>query len=92
MITKERAQKRLDTAKSDLDQLENRLAISHGLGDTNRATGIETVFQNNPEWARRRDQLRRTVEYYEDYIAYLDGTGPAPRSPVASTLGNYIPL
>lgn len=90
-ITPERAQKRLEQAETDLAALDHRLAMAHGLGDTNRASGIEAIYQNNIDWRRERDRLRGIVEYYEDLVNHFENGGPRPQSPVPKTLGNYVP-
>lgn len=91
MITREKAVKRLERAKSDLAEIENRLRLAHGLGDSNRAGGIDASFSNTLQWQAKRDSLRNQVDHWEDVIAALDGNGNLPTSPLGVTLGDFFP-
>ena len=77
--------RRLAEIEEEIRQIENRLAVSHGLGDSHSAQGISTSFNDNPRWRNRLTLLRRMREQYEAINA--DETIPAAPG---RNLSNYI--
>lgn len=78
--------RRLAEIEQEIAQIENRLAVSHGLGDSHSAQGISTSFSDNPRWRNRLTLLRRMREQYEAKAA--DETMP----PIPGrNVSNYIP-
>lgn len=57
--------RRLAEIEQEIGQIENRLSVSHGLGDSHSAQGISTTFNDNPRWRNRLTLLRRMREQYE---------------------------
>ena len=78
--------RRLAEIEAEIGQLENRLAVVHGLGDSHSAQGISASFSDNPRWQSRLTLLRRMREQYEAIAA--DETIPPPPG---RNVSNYIP-
>lgn len=68
-LTKQRLERRLEEINSELTQIDNRLAVSHGLGDSNSAQGISQTYNDNKYWTARRDALRRERDSIEARLA-----------------------
>jgi len=68
---------RLAEVTVEITQLENRLNVSHALGDNHSAQGISTSFSNNPEW-RNRLTLLRSVR---NRLNAIDAGTPLPPPP-----------
>ena len=84
---KKRMQRRLDEINAELSQIDHRLAVAHGLGDSNSAQGISQTYSDNKYWTSRRDALRRERDTLE---ARLAGE-IAPQSPFINQ-GVFKPL
>ena len=69
--------RRLAEIEEEIAQVSNRLAVSHGLGDSHSAQGISSTFNDNPRWRNRLTLLRRMREQYEA-IATGDDIPPPP--------------
>jgi hypothetical protein len=78
--------RRLAEIEEEIGQIENRLAVSHGLGDSHSAQGISTSFNDNPRWRNKLTLLRRMRE---QYLAIAAG-GEIP-APSGINLSNYVP-
>jgi hypothetical protein len=77
--------RRLAEIDEEIGQIENRLAVSHGLGDSHSAQGISTSFNDNPRWRNRLTLLRRMREQYEA----INADEEIPAAP-GRNLSNYI--
>jgi len=77
--------RRLAEIEEEIGQIENRLAVSHGLGDSHSAQGISTSFNDNPRWRNRLTLLRRMREQYEA----INAGEEIPAVP-GRNLSNYI--
>lgn len=68
--------RRLAEIEEEIQQVSNRLAVSHGLGDSHSAQGISSTFNDNPRWRNRLTLLRRMREQYEAIAAGDDIPSP----------------
>lgn len=67
--TETRTERRLREVKTEIAQIENRLAVAHALGDNNSAQGISQSFSANEYWTKRLDTLRALRDKLEDKAA-----------------------
>jgi hypothetical protein len=67
-------QRRLDEVRSEIDQLDHRIAVAHGLGDSSSVQGTTASFTDVPGWTKRRDQLRRL----RDNLEAIEAGDPPP--------------
>ena len=72
---------------TELAQLDHRLAVSNGLGDSHSSGGISTSFSNNLEYIKRRNLLRKRRNQLE---AMRDGTSLPSMAELGITTANYI--
>lgn len=72
-INKQRIERRLNEINSELEQLDYRLSVAHGLGDSNSTQGISTSYNDNKYWTARRDALRRERNKLESMLAGESG-------------------
>lgn len=86
-LLKKRMQRRLEEITAELSQIDHRLAVAHGLGDSNSTQGISQTYSDNKYWTSRRDALRRERDTLE---ARLAGE-IAPQSPYINQ-GVFRPL
>jgi hypothetical protein len=77
---------RLAEIEEEIGQIQNRLAVSHGLGDSHSSQGVSATFNDNPRWRNKLTLLRRMREQYLA-IAAADEI-PAPSG---INLSNYVP-
>ena len=78
--------RRLDEITNEICQIEQRLAVGHGLGDSHSSQGISATFNNNTEWRNRLSLLRNMRNRLE---AVRDNL---PLPPIAGTnLSTYLP-
>lgn len=83
-------QNRILELSEEIDQLNQRLAFAHGLGDSSSSQGSSASFAGNMDWTKRRDKLRRTKEYMVALAAYLSGeTTIRPRAPHGILVTNW---
>lgn len=81
-----RQTRRLQEVRDEICQLEQRLRVSHGLGDSHSSQGISATFNDNPQW-RNRLSLLRTVR---DQLEALQAGETLPPVP-GVTVTRYIP-
>lgn len=62
------ARERLHQINLEIEQLENRMAVIHGLGDSSSAQGISHDFRQNEIWRKRLDYLRAARRQIERFI------------------------
>ena len=58
-------ERKLQEINLEIEQIEARLAVSHGLGDNNAAKGISAGFSDNRYWRKQLSKLREQREQYE---------------------------
>ena len=63
------AERRLQEINQEIALLEKRLNISHQLGDSSSAQGISQTFNDNANWQKRLDALRRERNRIERAVA-----------------------
>ena len=63
------AERRLQEINQEIALLEKRLNISHQLGDSSSAQGISQTFNDNSNWQKRLDALRRERNRIERAVA-----------------------
>lgn len=80
-------QTRLDEVEAEISQIESRLAVSHGLGDSHSSQGVSANFSENFRW---RQQLSCLRAVRDRLIAKQTGDAAPPKPGV--TLSNYWPL
>ncbi len=78
--------RRLEEVLTEISQIENRLAVSHGLGDSHSSQGVSATFNDNAMW-RNRLSLLRTVR---DALEAMQAGEPVPPAP-GVTVTRYIP-
>ncbi len=69
MGTSDKLKKRLTEVETEISQIEGRLALAHGLGDSNSAQGITSTFSDNKYWTSRLDRLRALRDRLEAQIS-----------------------
>ncbi len=57
--------RRLEEVRSEIDQIEHRLGVSHALGDSHSAQGIAATFNDNQKWRSRLNVLRALRDQLE---------------------------
>ena len=57
--------RRLQEVRDEIDQIEARLRVAHGLGDSHSSQGISATFNDNPQWRNRLSILRRIRDQLE---------------------------
>lgn len=87
-ITLSKAQRYLERYQSDLDQVEQRLSVAHGLGDTHGAQGTTATFSDTLKWQKERDRLRGLVDYWQDYVDAIENGTPLPSRSAGITVAN----
>lgn len=75
-MTSARATIRLAEVEAEIESLEKRMGLIHGLGDSQSAQGITGTWGENSYWQRRLDHLRHTKRQLEAVIA--DEPVPTP--------------
>lgn len=78
--------RRLQEVQDEICQLENRLRVSHGLGDSHSSQGLSATFNDNIKWRNQLSNLRRLRDQLE---AIRDGL-PLPPPP-GVTVTRYVP-
>lgn len=78
--------RRLQEVEDEIAQIEQRLRVSHGLGDSHSSQGISASFSDNREWRAALSTLRRLRD---QLIALRDGE-PIPPAP-GVVLSDYRP-
>lgn len=67
-----RARRRLQEINTEISLLEKRLNMSHQLGDSSSAQGITQTFNDNLQWQKRLDSLRRERDRLESALAGVE--------------------
>ena len=57
--------RRLQEVQDEICQLEQRLRVSHGLGDSHSSQGVTATFNDNPQWRNRLSLLRNIRDQLE---------------------------
>lgn len=78
--------RRLQEVTDEISQLENRLRVSHGLGDSHSSQGLSATFSDNPSWRNRLSLLRSIRDQLE---AKRDGD-PVPGA-AGINVSRYVP-
>lgn len=81
-----RQTRRLQEVSDEIGQIERRLAVGHGLGDSHSSQGISASYNDNLEWRNRLSTLRQIRDQLE---ALRDGE-PIPPAP-GVTVSFYQP-
>lgn len=81
-----RQTRRLQEVQTEICQIEQRLAVSHGLGDSHSSQGVSATFNENPQWRNRLSLLRNVRDSLE---ALQAGETPPPAPGV--TVTRYVP-
>lgn len=72
--------------QAEISQIEHRLAVSHGLGDSHSSQGISASFNDNAQWRNRLGQLRQL----RDKLEALQAGERLPPAP-GVTVTRYVP-
>lgn len=86
MALSARETRRLAEVTDEISQIENRLRVSHGLGDSHSSQGLSATFNDNAQWRNRLSLLRSVRDALE---AKQAGECPPPAPGV--TVTRYIP-
>jgi len=81
-----RQTRRLQEVRDEICQIEQRLAVSHGLGDSHSSQGVSATFNDNAQWRNRLSLLRNV----RDALEALQAGECAPPAP-GVTVTHYIP-
>jgi hypothetical protein len=79
--------RRLQEVLAEIAQIEQRLAVSHGLGDSHSSQGISATFNENQKWRGQLSILRRL----RDQLEAKDAGEPIPPAP-GVTVSIYRPV
>jgi hypothetical protein len=80
-------QMRLDEVQVEIAQIEARLAVVHGLGDTHSSQGVSASFTDTMRW---RQQLSNLRSLRNKLVAKQNGERLPPRP--GANLSYYSPL
>lgn len=80
-------QTRLDEVETEISQIENRLSVAHGLGDSHGSQGVNASFSDNMRWRQMLGQLR----YLRDKLIAKQTGAAIPAKP-GLNLSDYSPL
>lgn len=78
---------RLRDLETEICQIENRLAVSHGLGDSHSSQGLSATFNDNAQWRNRLSLLRAARDRLKS-----KQSGEDLPPPPGLTLSDYSPL
>lgn len=78
--------RRLQEVIDEIQQVESRLRVSHGIGDSSSSQGISTSFSDNPQWRNRLSILR----VLRNQLEAKDAGEPIPSAP-GVTVSCYVP-
>lgn len=78
--------RKLQEVQDEICQIENRLRVGHGLGDSHSSQGLSATFNDNLKWRGQLSSLRALRDKLE---AIRDGT-PLPPAP-GVTVSRYVP-
>lgn len=78
--------RRLAEINTQISQIENRLAVSAGLGDSHSSQGVSATFNDSFKWNSQLSLLRSLRDRLE---ALRDGTQLPP--PIGTNLSVYRP-
>lgn len=78
--------RRLAEVTAEITQIEQRLAVSHGLGDSHSSQGISATFSDNAQWRNRLSLLRAVRDQLEAKQA-----GEAIPAPMGVNVSSYWP-
>lgn len=79
-------QQRLDDILAEISQIESRLAVAHGLGDSHSSQGVSATFSDNMQWRKQLSYLRAA----RDRLVAKQTGDVIPAKP-GLNLSNYCP-